>query len=211
LIRSKAIKKALIAGNIVAVLAALVSVPTPLLIPVLVDEVLLKKSDTLTHWLDTHIMPMDTLGYVLTILLATVFLRFLYTVLSILQTKIFMQISKDVTYRIRVKALEHLKQISMKAYETSHSGSISAKLVTDIETIDTFIASTVSRLIISVLSLIGIAGVLFWIHWGLALFIIILNPLVITFTTKMARKVSNLKKRGESCNRYFSICTYRDT
>jgi ATP-binding cassette subfamily C protein len=190
----KGYKRALVAGNIVAILATLVSVPTPLLIPVLVDEVLLHKSDTLTHWLDTHIMPMDTFGYVITVLLATVVLRFFYTALSILQTKIFMQISKDVTYRIRVEALEHLKRISMKAYETSHSGSIAAKLVTDIETIDTFIASTVSRLIISVLSLIGIAGVLLWIHWGLALFIIVLNPLVITFTTKLARKVSKLKK-----------------
>jgi len=190
----KSYKKALIAGNVVAILATLVSVPTPLLIPVLVDEVLLKKNDTLTHWLDTHIMPMDTLGYVITVLIATVVLRFMYTALSILQTKIFMQISKDVTYRMRVKALEHLKRISMKAYETSHSGSISAKLVTDIETIDTFIASTVSRLIISILSLVGIAGVLLWIHWGLALFIIVLNPIVITFTTKLARKVSKLKK-----------------
>ena len=190
----KSHKKALLAGNFVAILAAFVSVPTPLLIPVLVDEVLLKKSDTLTGWIDTHIMPMDTLGYVLTILFITIFLRFLYTALSILQTKIFMKISKDVTYRIRVQVLEHLKQISMKAYETSHSGAISAKLITDIETIDTFIASTVSRLIVSILSLIGIAVVLFWIHWKLALFIIILNPLVIIFTTKLARKVSKLKK-----------------
>ena len=192
--RIRAYRKALFTGNVVAILATLVSVPTPLLIPVLVDEVLLHKSDTLTHWIDTHIMPMQTFGYVVTILLATVILRFAYTGLSILQTKIFMQISKDVTYKIRVAALEHLKRISMKAYETSRSGSIAAKLVTDVETIDGFIASTVSRLIISVLTLLGIAGVLLWIHWGLALFIIVLNPLVITFTTKLARRVSKLKK-----------------
>jgi len=192
--RIKSYKKSLILGNIVAILAALVSVPTPLLIPVLVDEVLLKNSNTLTSWIDTYIIPMDTLGYVLIVLFMTIFLRFLYTTLTILQTKIFTQISKDVTYKIRVDALEHLKKISMKAYETSRSGSISAKFVTDIETIDTFIASTVSRLIISILSLIGIVGVLFWIHWGLALFIVIINPLVIAFTTKMARKVSSLKK-----------------
>ncbi|WP_201352771.1 ABC transporter ATP-binding protein [Hydrogenimonas urashimensis] len=192
--RIRGYKKALVAGNAVAILATLVSVPTPLLIPVLVDEVLLHRSSTLTHWIDTHIMPMQTFGYVVTILLATVLLRFAYTALSILQTKIFMQISKDVTYKIRIDALEHLKRISMKAYETSRSGSIAAKLVTDVETIDTFIASTVSRLIISVLTLVGIAGVLLWIHWGLALFIIVLNPLVITFTTKLARRVSKLKK-----------------
>ncbi len=190
----KSYRRALIAGNLVAILATLVSVPTPLLIPVLVDEVLLKKSDTLTRWIDTHIMPMETFGYVVTILLATVFLRTAYTGLSILQTRIFMNISKDVTYRLRHDALEHLQRISMKAYETSRSGSIAAKLVTDIETIDTFIATTVSRLIISILSLLGIAGVLLWIHWGLALFIIFLNPLVIAFTTKLARKVAKLKK-----------------
>jgi len=188
-------RSALIAGNLVAILATLVSVPTPLLIPVLVDEVLLKKSDMLTRWIDTHIMPMETFGYVMTILLATVFLRTAYTGLSILQTRIFMKISKDVTFRLRTEALEHLQRISMKAYETSRSGSLSAKLVTDVETIDTFIASTVSRLIISVLSLAGIAAVLFWIHWGLALFIVFLNPLVIAFTTKLARKVAKLKKK----------------
>ncbi|WP_456450750.1 ABC transporter ATP-binding protein [Hydrogenimonas sp.] len=192
--RVKRYKKALIAGNVVAILATLVSVPTPLLIPVLVDEVLLKKSHTLTHWIDTHLFPMQTFGYVVTILLATVALRIAYTAFSILQTRIFMKISKEVTYRIRIDALEHLRRISMKAYETSRSGSIASKLVTDVETIDAFIASTVSRLIISVLSLVGIAGVLLWIHWGLALFIIVLNPLVIAFTTKLARKVAKLKK-----------------
>lgn len=190
----KRYKKALVVGNIVALLAALVSVPTPLLIPVLVDEVLLKKSHAITGWIDSHIMPMETFGYVVTILAVTILLRVAYTALSILQTKIFMQISKDVTYKIRTDALEHLKRVSMKAYETSRSGAIAAKLVTDVETIDAFIASTVSRLIVSVLSLIGIAAVLLWIHWELALFIIVLNPLVITFTTRLARKVSKLKK-----------------
>jgi ATP-binding cassette subfamily C protein len=192
--RVKTHRRALVAGNAVAILATLVSVPTPLLIPVLVDEVLLKKSHTLTHWIDTHIFPMQTVGYVVTILLATVALRVAYTGFGILQTRIFMNISKEVTYRIRLDALAHLRRISMKAYETSRSGSIASKLVTDVETIDAFIASTVSRLIISVLTLVGIAGVLLWIHWGLALFIIFLNPLVIAFTTKLARKVAKLKK-----------------
>ncbi len=186
--------KSLVAGNAVAIAATLVSVPTPLLIPMLVDEVLLHKSHTLTHLIDTYLWPMHTFGYVMVILLLTVALRFCYTMLGIWQTKIFMAISKEVTYRLRTRALDHLERLSMKAYETSHSGAIAAKLVTDIETVDTFIASTVSRLIISILSLIGIAGVLLWIHWGLALFIIFLNPLVIAFTTRLARKVAKLKK-----------------
>ncbi len=187
-------KKALLLGNIVALLAVSASLPSPLLIPMLVDEVLLHKSDTLIHWIDTHIFPMHTFGYVVTVLLAAIFLRAVFSLLTILQTKIFMRISKQITYEIRQEALQHLQRISMKAYETSRSGALAARLVTDVETVDTFIASTISRLIISVLMLVGIAGMLFWIHWGLAIFILFLNPFVIALTTKMARQVGSLKK-----------------
>ncbi len=192
--RIKAHKRALIAGNAVALLATLVSVPTPLLIPVLVDEVLLKKSHTLTRWIDTHLFAMDTAGYVVTVLIVVLLLRMMYAGLGIWQTRIFMGISKAVTYDIRREALSHLKRVQMKGYENAQTGSIASKLVTDVETIDTFIASTVSRLIVSVLTLVGIAAVLFWIHWGLALFIVLLNPLVIALTTRLARRVARLKK-----------------
>ena len=43
-------RRELITANIIAILGALVSVPVPLLMPLLVDEVLLNKPGTLVGW-----------------------------------------------------------------------------------------------------------------------------------------------------------------
>ena len=63
-----------------------------------------------------------------------------------------------------------------------------------IETIDRFVSTTISKLIISSLTLIFSAVVLLWIHWQLALFILITNPVVVFFTAKLARNIGKLKK-----------------
>lgn len=43
-------------------------------------------------------------------------------------------------------------------------------------------------------TLVGVAGVLFWMHWRLALFILLLNPVVILFSTRLGKRVKDLKK-----------------
>jgi ATP-binding cassette subfamily C protein len=67
--------------------------------------------------------------------------------------------------------------------------------VTDLDTLDAFIGSTVSRLLVAALSIVGTAAILLWMHWPLALFILLLNPLVIYFTGVLGKRVKHLKKR----------------
>jgi ATP-binding cassette subfamily C protein len=45
-----------------------------------------------------------------------------------------------------------------------------------------------------VLTLLGVAAVLFWMNWQLALFILLLNPVVILFSTRLGKRVKDLKK-----------------
>jgi ATP-binding cassette, subfamily C, bacterial len=73
-------------------------------------------------------------------------------------------------------------------------GAVTSKLVTDVETIDGFVSSTISKLIVAVLMLFFSAFILLWIHWQLAIFILITNPVVILFTVKLARNIGDLKK-----------------
>ena len=61
----------LIRANLVAILAAALSVPIPLLIPLLVDEVLLKKPGWLTTTMD-KLFPADWHGPILYVLVITV-------------------------------------------------------------------------------------------------------------------------------------------
>lgn len=68
-------------------------------------------------------------------------------------------------------------------------------MITDIETIDQFIGSTLSKFLISLLTVIGTAIVLLWLEWRLGLFILLVNPIVIYFSRMLGSQVKHLKKR----------------
>ncbi|NPA12774.1 MAG: ABC transporter ATP-binding protein [Aquificae bacterium] len=186
-------KKKLIIGHILAVLATAVSIPTPLFLPLLVDEVLLGKEGIFIQTYRKLFGEGTPLTYVLTALGIVLLLRFLFFVFNVLQAKVFTSISKDITFQIRKMLLDHLKKVSMSEFETVGSGSIASKFITDINTIDEFLGKTISRFLISVLTIIGVGIVLIMINWKLGLLIVLLNPVVIYFTTVIGRRIGKLK------------------
>jgi len=152
------------------------------------------------------VFPNDWHGAALTIfsvMLATMLLRLTGTLLSVWQTREFTLIAKDITFKLRRDLLERLQTISMKEYETLGSGAVASHLVTDIDTIDTFIGTALSKFLVALLIIVGVAATLLYIHWQLALFILIMNPIVIYFTTVLGKKVKELKKRENSAVEIF--------
>lgn len=193
-------KRSLIFANIIAIIATLLIVPIPLLMPVLVDEVLLNQPASLIAAVNTF-MPRDwqtPTAYIIFFTILTLLLRVSGLSLLVLQTRAFTLIAKDITYKIRKDLLSRVNSISMSEYETLGSGTISSHFVVDVETIDKFISETVSKFIVAVLLIIGIISVLFWLHWKLALIIIFLNPLVVLVTLKMGKYIKELKKNENS-------------
>lgn len=189
-------KKELIAANLIAVFATIASVPLPLLMPLLVDEVLLNDPGVLISTLDS-LFPESWHGpvlYISAILVITVILRAIALILNVWQSRQFTIISKDMIFRMRAHLLGRMGKVSMSEYETMGSGAVSSHFVTDLDTVDRFVGSSVSRLLIAVLSIIGTAVILFWMHWQLALFIMFLNPIVVYFTMIIGKRVKELKK-----------------
>ena len=112
-------RRELVSANVIALFAVLASVPLPLMMPLLVDEVLLKQPGFLVHTMD-RVFPSAWHGAVLyigVILLLTVVFRVITVMLSVWQTREFTKIAKDVVYRIRRDLLLRLQRISMAEYE----------------------------------------------------------------------------------------------
>ena len=190
-------RRELISANIIAVLGTLAAVPVPLLIPLLVDEVLLHKPGPMVHWMD-QIFPEAWHGpvlYILAILFLTLFLRLLALVFNVWQVRQFTRISKDVIFRIRRDLLQRLEHFSMAEYEVLGPSTVASHLVTDLDAVDQFVSNSTSKFIVALLTVIGTAVVLLWMHWQLALFILLLNPVVIYVTTLFGRKVKALKNQ----------------
>jgi len=173
--------------------------------PLLVDEVLLDKPGFLLDSMQ-WIYPPDWWGpvlYIVSIMLLTILLRFVSMMLAVWQTCKFTEVAKDITYKIRQTLLQRLQLVSMAEYETLGSGTVASHLVTDVEAIDNFIGTALSKFIVAVLSIIGVAVILLWIHWQLALFILVMNPVVIYFTTLLGRRVKHLKRNENSAFEVF--------
>ncbi|MDO9064662.1 MAG: ABC transporter ATP-binding protein, partial [Sulfuricella sp.] len=198
-------KKDLISAHIVAILAAVASVPIPLLMPLLVDEVLLHQPGRLVAWLNSHTLaawhgPVLYIGAVLAMTLA---LRLTALILGVWQGRSFTLIAKDVVFRMREQMLLRLSRIAMSEYETLGSGAVASHFVKDLDAVDNFIGASVSKFLVALLSIVGTAIVLLWMHWQLALFILLLNPAVIYFTTVLGKRVKDLKKRENSAFELF--------
>jgi ATP-binding cassette subfamily C protein len=198
-------RREVVLANLIAVLGTAVSVPVPLLIPLLVDEVLLHKPGAAVATMN-RVFPDAWHGpvlYILAILFLTLALRLAGLVLGVWQMRQFTGISKDVSYRIRRDLLLRLQRVSMAEYETLGSGTVASHLVTDLDAVDQFVGSATSKFLVAVLSILGTAAVLLWMHWPLALFILFINPLVIYVTTVFGRRVKELKRRENAAYQTF--------
>nr|WP_314533474.1 ABC transporter ATP-binding protein [uncultured Pseudomonas sp.] len=203
-------KKALWIANGVAVLATLCSVPIPLLLPLLVDEVLLGHGDSALQIMN-HALPehwQKAAGYIGLMLLVTLSLRCAALLFNVVQARLFAALAKDIVYRIRLRLIERLKRISLGEYESLGSGTVTTHLVTDLDTLDKFVGETLSRFLVAMLTLVGTASILVWMHWRLALLIMLFNPLVIYATVLLGKRVKHLKKlENDSTSRFTQALT----
>jgi len=194
--QAKQHKKRLITANFIAILATLVSVPIPLLMPLMVDEILLNQPASGVAFINQFISSQwqQPANYIIFIFLTVLVMRITSQLLGILQSRQFTLVSKTITCEIRKQLLDKIGRISIRQYETRGSGGINSHLITDIETIDSFIGSTLSRFIVSFLTVLGTAVILLWIDWRLGLFILLVNPLVVYCSRKLGHRVKHLKK-----------------
>ncbi|WP_205743733.1 ABC transporter ATP-binding protein [Grimontia sedimenti] len=194
--QAKKHKKRLITANLIAICATLISVPIPLFMPLMVDEVLLNKPAGGVNFFN-QILPeslQQPASYIVMVLILVIVMRIVSQALNIWQSRQFTLVSKSITCNIRQQLLDKLGRISMKEYEERGSGGVSSHLVTDIETIDSFLGNSLSRFVVGVLTVFGTAIILLWLDWALGLFILLVNPLVIYLSRKMGQRVKHLKK-----------------
>jgi len=190
---AKAFRKKIALTQLLALFAVLLSLPIPLLFPILIDEVLLHKPGWLTEFINYFVQIKEPYLYIVIIFFTTVFLRASYFVLNAMQIALFTKVSKAIIFKVRKNILLHLKHVSVAEYEALGGAGVSSKLVSDINTLDSFLGVSIGKFFISSLTLVGVAVILFWLNWQLAIILLVLNPTVITITAMLGKKIRKLK------------------
>ena len=187
-------RRSFIYGQFITLFAILISIPIPLMLPVMVDEVLLHKPKYIVPTIDTFLGSGSTFYYIAIVTLSVIFLRFLYYILGVITTKTFTAIAKNITFMLRKRLLKHLEHTSMNEYETLGSGAITANLITDIDTLDAFIINSASKFIASILTLVGVGIVMIAINPLLGILILFVQPLIMFLSRRMSVHAGKLKQ-----------------
>ena len=82
----------------------------------------------------------------------------------------------------------------MNEYESLGSGKISANLITDVNTLDSFIVNVSSKLITSSLTLLAVGFVIIKIDFVLGLMILLTQPTIAIISRRIAKKTGEIVK-----------------
>ncbi len=168
--------------SLYGIMATLLLLPIPMLIPLLIDEVLLAHPGKMTEMISGFFGSSEVWVYITVILAVVLTLRFLAFFFNNQKTFYATKITQKISYLLRHRILHHLERVSLSEYETLKSGGIASKTVQDVESVSGFAGQVVTTVLSASLMLVGIAAIMLWMNWILAVLVFMLNPLFLGFS-----------------------------
>jgi ATP-binding cassette, subfamily B, bacterial MsbA len=120
-------------------------------------------------------------------------------VLSYLNRYLLQRVGMRITCDLRKDVFAHLQTLSLKYYESTHTGKIVARVAEDTGALFNLVTNVLVNLISDSVSLLAIIGVLFYINWRLAILTLLVLPLFILnyrFSRARLRKLSRRHRRN---------------
>ncbi|MBO0850245.1 MAG: ABC transporter ATP-binding protein, partial [Pseudonocardia sp.] len=103
------------------------------------------------------------------------------------QTIVTARAGESVLYLLRVRSYAHLQRLGLDYYERELSGRIMTRMTTDVDALSTFLQTGLAQAVVSLLTVLGVAGALLLTDLGLALVALAGLPVLIAATVVFRR------------------------
>ncbi len=110
--------------------------------------------------------------------------------------------SQWVMHDLRRTLYSHIQRLSLTYHDQKQTGDLISRVTSDIDSIQSFIASGLLGALVNSLTLVGMVGVMFYINWRFTLIALSVAPLlflvVYTFTRRIKKAAREMRrKEGE--------------
>ncbi|NHJ46844.1 MAG: ABC transporter ATP-binding protein [Asgard group archaeon] len=132
--------------------------------------------------------------YIARIILYTLALYVGSAILSYIQGWIMARVSTDIAYRLRRDISVKMNQMKLKYYDSVTHGEVLSRLTNDVDTINQTLSNSLTQIISSIATVIGVLIMMFTISWKMTLVIMGVIPiagLVMMFIVKRSQKHFN--------------------
>lgn len=167
-------------STFLAILTAAVELTPPYLTKILIDEVLVPRSNAhLFGWL---------LG-------ALIGIRLFGTGVNIIRGRLNAWLGSEISFNLRSQLYQHLQWLSLSYFDKRQTGSIMSRVTRDTDALYDFVVNSAPTIALNLLMIIGIATVMVLMDWKLSLLVLIPAPFIVWLSRYAWHKVIRVWRR----------------
>ena len=149
--------------------------------------------------IDQYILTGDLAGLAL-ILLQMTLAYAAASILTYLQAYVMAGAAQEAVRDLRRDLFDHLQTLSLRFFDQRAQGELMSRVSNDIENINNVLNESVTQLITSLLSMVGIAVVMIWINPVLAVITLTVVPLMTLGVTRLIGKRTRVGFRRQQAS-----------
>jgi subfamily B ATP-binding cassette protein MsbA len=118
---------------------------------------------------------------------------------SYLENYLTASVGQSVMHDLRRTLYHHIHRLSLAEHDEKRTGDLIGRVTTDIEAIQSFITTALLGILSSVLTLVGIIGIMLYLNWRFTLISLAIAPvLFVVVYTRRIKKASRAVRKKES-------------
>jgi ATP-binding cassette subfamily B protein len=103
-------------------------------------------------------------------------------------------VSQWVTHDLRRLLYNHIQRLSLAEYDERRTGDLISRVTSDIDAVQDFVNSALLGILVSVLTLMGMIGVMFYINWRFTLIALSVSPVLFVFVYVFTRRIKQYSR-----------------
>ena len=149
--------------------------------------------------LPLHLSPVPSIdfGYIGNVLLILLGLYIISAIFMFIQQYLMAGVAQKTVYRLRKEVDEKLSRLPLKYFDGRTHGEILSRAVNDMDNISTTLQQSVTQLITSAVTLIGVLVMMLTISWVLSLIVLVTLPLSMFIVTAIAKRSQNYFRKQQ--------------
>lgn len=139
--------------------------------------------------LPLHLSPIPGIdfGYIGNVLLILLGLYLISAIFMFIQQYLMAGVAQRTVYKLRKEVDEKLSRLPLKYFDGRTHGEILSRAVNDMDNISTTLQQSVTQLITSIVTLLGVLVMMLTISWELSLIVLVTLPLSMLIVTRIAK------------------------
>ncbi|HEX7735065.1 MAG TPA: ABC transporter ATP-binding protein [Ktedonobacteraceae bacterium] len=158
---------------------------------------MIAKNPALANQLHPVPVPGIDFGYIGNILLILLGLYLISAIFLYIQQYIMAGVAQRMVYRLRKEVDEKLSRLPLKYFDSRTHGEILSRAVNDMDNLSTTLQQSITQLITSAVTLIGVVVMMFTISWLLSLIVLVTLPLSMFIVTGVAKRSQNYFRKQQ--------------